>query len=601
MEGLTLTDQPAPEAGRPDPPEPKRTRSWVLARRLWCEQIARHKTLLAWATLLAVTTAGAASGYGVVVQQASNLLEERDQSVLWLAPALILGTVIVRSVSLFLQNLTTNRLALAIMRDLQIAMFDHLITADFQRLEREPVGMIISRFTNDINMLREGLIRAANNFTRDFLTVAGCLAVLVWLDWALTLAVLSVLLIAGLPITLIGRAIRRRASEIQDQMGDVSSFLEEGFSGARMIKTFSLEDWSKTRSRQHFQERFELLLAMVAQRTRIEPIMEAAAGVALAAIFGFAGWRMLNSATELSDLLGFIVAFGVMSAPIRALASLSGVLQEGFAVLDRIFTLLDEEPRLRQTLNAAPLQVRAGHVKIDQVSFRYEPGVDTIRNITLQAHPGETVALVGPSGSGKTTLLNLVARLYDPHEGTVRIDGQSLSGVTITSLRRQLALISQEVTLFDDTVRNNIALGKLDASEDEIIAAARAADAHDFILSLPGGYEALTGPKGSNLSGGQRQRIAIARAILKDAPILLLDEATSALDADSEARIQAALNELSKNRTTLVIAHRLATVRKADRIYVMKAGEIVESGSHDSLIAENGLYTQLSTLQFADR
>ena len=571
-----------------------------MARRLWREQITKHKALLAWATLLAAITAGAASGYGVVVQKASGLLENREASVLWLAPALILGAVIVRSVSLFLQNLATNRLALAIMRDLQVAMFDRLITADFQRLEREPVGAIISRFTNDITMLREGLIRAANNLTRDFLTVVGCLVVLFWLDWALTLVVLAVLLVAGHPITVIGKAIRKRAGDIQDQMGDVSSFLEEGFSGARMIKTFSLEDWSQDRARGRFQSRFELLLAMVAQRARIEPIMEVAAGVALAVIFGFAGWRALNGATELSDLLGFIVAFGVMSSPIRALASLSGVLQEGFAVLDRVFALLDEEPNLTESPDAQPLAFAKGHVEVRDVRFQYEPGVDALHQITLEAKPGETIALVGPSGSGKTTLLNLIARLYDPVEGEVLIDGQDIKSVTLASLRTKLALVSQEVTLFDDTIRNNIALGKLGASEDEIIAAAKAADAHDFILGLSSGYDTQAGPKGSNLSGGQRQRIAIARAILKDAPVLLLDEATSALDANSEARVQEALDKLSQGRTTIVIAHRLATVRKADRIYVLKAGEIVESGDHDSLIEQNGLYAQLSALQFAD-
>lgn len=571
-----------------------------MAKRLWREQISKHKGLLAWATLLAAITAGAASGYGVVVQKASGLLENREASVLWLAPALILGAVIVRSVSLFLQNLATNRLALAIMRDLQVAMFDRLITADFQRLEREPVGAIISRFTNDITMLREGLIRAANNLTRDFLTVVGCLVVLFWLDWALTLVVLAVLLVAGHPITVIGKAIRKRAGDIQDQMGDVSSFLEEGFSGARMIKTFSLEGWSQDRARGRFQSRFELLLAMVAQRARIEPIMEVAAGVALAVIFGFAGWRALNGATELSDLLGFIVAFGVMSSPIRALASLSGVLQEGFAVLDRVFALLDEEPNLTETPGAQPLVFDKGHVEVRDVRFQYEPGVDALHQITLEAKPGETIALVGPSGSGKTTLLNLIARLYDPVDGEVLIDGQDIKSVTLASLRIKLALVSQEVTLFDDTIRNNIALGKLGASEDEIIAAAKAADAHDFILGLSSGYDTQAGPKGSNLSGGQRQRIAIARAILKDAPVLLLDEATSALDANSEARVQEALDKLSQGRTTIVIAHRLATVRKADRIYVMKAGEIVESGDHDSLIEQNGLYAQLSALQFAD-
>jgi subfamily B ATP-binding cassette protein MsbA len=555
--------------------------------------------VLVWATFLAVITAGAASGYGVVVQQASGLLEDRRPDVLWLAPALILAAVIVRSISLYLQNLATNRLALSIMRDLQIAMFDRLITADFERIEREPVGSVISRFTNDITMLRESLIRAANNLTRDVFTVIGCLIVLFWLDWALTLVVLGVLLVASQPILAIGKAIRKRAGQVQDQMGDVSSFLEESFSGARMVKTFSLEPWATDRARARFIDRFRLVLSMVAQRARIEPIMEVAAGFALAIIFGFAGWRAIQGATELSDLLGFIVAFGVMSSPARALASLSGVLQEGFAVLDRVFRLLDEQPALREADGAKPLTVTTGAVSVNNVRFGYGADQTALKQVSIEAKPGETIAFVGPSGSGKTTLLNLVARLYDPQQGAVMIDGQDITNVTIASLRRSLALVSQDVTLFDDTIRANIALGNLGATDAEIEAAAKAADAHDFISALPAGYASSAGPKGSNLSGGQRQRIAIARAILKDAPILLLDEATSALDAGAEARVQEALDRLSQGRTTLVIAHRLSTVRSADRIYVLKDGEVVETGDHDGLMAQGGLYAELSALQLS--
>ena len=572
-------------------------RARALAARLWREQISKHKGLLAWATALAVLTAAGASAYGVVVQQASGLLEDRDRDVLWLAPVLILSAVLVRSVSLYLQNLATNRLALAIMRDLQTTMFDRLVTADFERITREPVGKVISRFTNDITMLRESLIRAANNLTRDAFTVLGCLIVLFWLDWALTLVVLGVLIIASQPILAIGKAIRKRAARVQDQMGDVSSFLEESFSGARMVKTFSLEDWARDRARLRFMERFRLVLSMVAQRARIEPIMEVAAGIALAIIFGFAGWRAIQGATELSDLLGFIVAFGVLSSPARALASLSGVLQEGFAVLDRVFKLIDEQPGLTEAVDAKPLKVTSGALAVKAVSFGYGAAQTALDNVSIEARPGETVALVGPSGSGKTTLLNLVARLYDPQHGAVLIDGQDIAGVTVSSLRGSLALVSQEVTLFDDTIGANIALGKLNATSEEIEAAARAADAHGFIIALPGGYDSPAGPKGTNLSGGQRQRIAIARAILKDAPILLLDEATSALDAAAEARVQAALDRLSKGRTTLVIAHRLSTVRGADRIYVLKDGQVVETGDHDSLMDQSGLYAELSALQ----
>ncbi|XBQ16388.1 MAG: ABC transporter ATP-binding protein [Oceanicaulis sp.] len=587
----TVPPAPAPA----EPPGPAKSRA--LARRLWNGWLKKRPGLIGWALFLSAITAAAASGYGVVVQYASGLLEARDPSVLWIAPAAILGIVGARAISLYFQTVATNRLALSVMRDLQTAMFDRLITADFARIEREPVGSIISRFTNDITMLREGLIRAANNLMRDTLQVAGCLAVMLWLDWVLTLVIVIVLPLAAQPVLRIGKAIRKRADAVQTQMGDVSSFLEESFSGARMVKSFSLEPWAKGRAKTRFADRFRLVLSMVAQRARIEPVMEAAGGLALAVVFGVAGWRAVQGATDLSDLLGFIVTLLVLSPAARALASLTGVLQEGFAVLDRVFRLIDEQPELVEPDDAKPLSVVQGGVQVRDVSFAYEPGQSALDGVTIEVAPGETVALVGPSGSGKTTLLNLVGRLYDPGSGTIEIDGQDLAASTLASVRGATALVSQDVTLFDDTIRANIALGRLDASDDEITAAAEAADAHDFITALPDGYDSPAGPKGSNLSGGQRQRIAIARAILKDAPILLLDEATSALDAKSEARVQDALERLSEGRTTLVVAHRLSTVRKADRIYVMKDGGVVESGTHDALMAQGGLYAELSRLQ----
>jgi len=550
--------------------------------------------------MLSLITAAAGTSYAFVVQFAGGLLEARDPAAVWLAPAVILPVVIARASSLFLQTLATNRLALAIMRDLQTAIYARLITADFARLQAEPVGAIISRFTNDITMMRESLVRAANNLTRDVFMVIGCIGAMIWLDWVLALLVLAVLPLAGQPVLKIGKAIRKRATSVQSQMGDVTSFLEESFSGARTIKTFSLEPYAEARSRRTFAERFRLLLSMVGQRARIEPVMEVAAGIALAAVFAVAGWRAAAGATTLSDLLGFITAFMMLSPSARALGSLSGVIQEGLSVLDRVFQVLDEERQLLEAPDAKPLTVSGGALEFQDVEFGYQPGVSALDHVSLKASPGETVALVGPSGSGKTTLINLIPRLYDPRGGRVLIDGQDVAGATFDSLRGAIAIVSQDVTMFDDTVRANIALGRLDATDEDIVAAAKAADAHDFIETLPDGYDTPVGPKGANLSGGQRQRLAIARAILKDAPILLLDEATSALDASSEARVQAALERLSEGRTTLVIAHRLATVRRADRIVVLQAGRIVESGDHETLVAAGGLYAELCRLQFRE-
>ncbi|MGY6628612.1 MAG: ABC transporter ATP-binding protein [Oceanicaulis sp.] len=553
--------------------------------------------LFFWGVALSLITAAAGSSYAGAVHLASQMIETADPRVLWAAPAMIGALGIIRAASLYGQTIATNQLALSIMRDLQSAMYARLVSADFARLQGEATGSLISRFTNDITMLRESLVRAANNLTRDLFMVILGIAWMFWIDWILALYVLVVLPLVGQPVLRIGQAIRKRADAVQSQAGDVTSFLDESLSGARMIKSFTLEDWTNERARARFAERFRLLLSMIRQRARIEPLMEIAGMIALAGVFVILGWRALQGEGGISQLLGIIAAILVVSPAARALASLAGVMQEGFAVLDRVFALIDETDTVVEAPGAPDLVLNGGAVRFEDVHFGYDGVRAAIDGVTLEAKAGETIALVGPSGSGKTTLLNLAARLYDPSQGRVLIDGQDIRQASLASVRGAAALVSQDIILFDDTVAANIALGRRDADKDAVIAAARAADAHDFIMALPGGYDARVGPKGTSLSGGQRQRIAIARAILKDAPILLLDEATSALDAEAEARVQAALERLAEGRTTLVIAHRLSTVRKADRIYVLDSGRIAEQGDHASLTKAGGLYARLSALQ----
>ena len=562
--------------------------------------VAPKSGLLSWGILLSLITAAAGSSYAGAVHLASQQVEARDPAVIWMAPALIFALGLVRSVSLYLQTVATNRLALSIMRDLQNAMYAKLMAADFARLGSEATGAFVSRFTNDITMLRESLVRAANNLTRDLFMVIGGIAWMVWIDWALALFVLVVLPLAGQPVLAIGKAIRRRANEVQAQAGDVTSFLDESLSGARVVKTFALEPYTRKRARERFAERFRLLLDIARQRAKIEPVMEIVGMIALGGVFSLLGWRAINGEADVADLLAIIAAILVVSPAARALATLNGAIQEGLAVLGRTFELLDETETVIDAEDARPLEIKDGAVRFEGVSFGYGDGDTAVSSIDLEIPPGHTVALVGPSGSGKTTLMNLLARLYDPQSGRILIDGQDIRDAKLASVRSAMALVSQDVTLFDDSVRANIALGRMDADGDAIIDAAKAADAHAFIEGMDGGYDAPVGPKGANLSGGQRQRIAIARAVLKDAPILLLDEATSALDAQSEARVQAALDRLSEGRTSLVIAHRLATVRRANMILVMKDGAIVERGDHDTLLAKGGLYAELCRLQFSE-
>jgi len=571
-----------------------------LVARLWRERLAPRWRLVALAVALSALTAAAAASYALMVHWVVGMLERGDDRVVWLAPIVIFVITAIRGLSLYFQTIQTNKLALKVMQDLQESLYARLVRADFARLIREPVGALVSRFTNDITVMREALVRAANNLLRDSLTIVGTVAIMFYLDWMLAMLVLVVYPLAALPIIRIGNMLRKTSTKAQHQMGEVTSFLEESFSGARMVKTYQLEDYETERSRKSFLERYRLALSLTASKARVDPILEVVGGAAFAGVFGFAGWRISTGAMSFPDFMGFITAIGVMAPAVRALGTLSAVVQEGLAVLNRVFAAIDEPDQVLENRDAKPLVVTKGDVKLDHVSFTYGEDAPALADISVTAKAGKTIAFVGPSGSGKTTIINLIPRLYDPTKGVVSIDGQDLRNVTAQSVRNAVSLVSQDVTLFDDTVRANIAFGRLDAADDEIVAAAKSADAHDFISALPDGYDTSVGPRGGQLSGGQRQRIAIARAILKDAPILLLDEATSALDAEAEARVQDALKRLAEGRTTLVIAHRLATVRDADWIYVMEDGRVAEEGQHDDLVARDGLYARLSRLQFAD-
>jgi subfamily B ATP-binding cassette protein MsbA len=556
--------------------------------------------LVTIAVILSATTAAAASSYAFMIRWAVGMLERQDTRVIWLAPIVIIIITAIRGGSLFLQTVQTNRLALRVMQDLQETLFTRLVRADYARLISEPVGAIVSRFTNDITILRDLLVRAANNLLRDTLTILGAVIAMFVFDWMLALLILVVYPLAALPVIRIGNMLRKTSSEAQTQMGEVTSFLEESFSGARMVKTYGLEDHEIERSRFAFLKRFQLALSLAASKARVDPILEVVGGAAFAGVLAFAGWRISQGAASIADFTGFIAAIGIMAPAVRAVGTLGAAMQEGVAVLQRIYDVTDETDDVIQIPGAKPLKVTRGRLEFDNVSFAYNGEGAALSHIDLVAEAAKTTAIVGASGSGKTTLLNLVPRLYDPARGAVLIDNQDIRKATIKSVRDAVALVSQDVVLFNDTIAANIAFGRMTASRDEIEAAARAADAHEFIMELPGGYDAPVGPRGGQLSGGQRQRIAIARAILADAPILLLDEATSALDAEAEARVQSALQRLSEGRTTIVIAHRLATVRDADRIYVMENGQIAETGKHDELLARGGIYARLCKLQFAD-
>jgi ATP-binding cassette, subfamily B, bacterial MsbA len=559
---------------------------WVWPRRLE----------LIWALFLTVCLAGVTGSYPAIIKKSFDLLMGGHKGALPWVLAAIVGITLARATLLFLQAVASSRVVLRLTSDMQKVAFRHLINSDFSRLSRETPGRLMSRLTNDIGFIQVALTAGLNSFLRDLFSVIALVFAMLYLDWAMTLIVLGVYPLAAIPVATISDRLRRVAKRTQSGLGDMTSLLSEKLSGARLIKSFRLEDYAAARLDNSFEELYGLKMKSVRTRARMDPILEALGGLAVAGVVGFAYLRISHGISTVGDFMGFITALLMAAQPIRALGNLAGRVQEGIAAAESFYGLIDEKPAITDKPGAKQLQVSEGAISFRNLAFSYDKRSKerAVSNFTLEVPGGSTVALVGRSGGGKSTVVNLVPRLFDTIEGAIFIDGQNVQDVTLASLRDQVAIVSQDITLFDDTIAANIALGRLGASESDIIEAAKAAAAHDFILAQPQGYRTMIGDRGGRLSGGQRQRLALARAILKNAPILLLDEATSALDNESEQLVQEALATFTRSRTTLVIAHRLSTVQNADMICVMEAGSIVERGTHAELLARNGPYSRLS-------
>lgn len=568
-----------------------------LFRRLWREHVSRYLSEVALLLPVLAVVAAAGVSYALILKFTTDGITAGDANVVVWAPIAVLAATTIRALALWAQAILSQSIALKVLRDLQQAMFAKLMDVDFARYAREEPGRLVSRFTNDITVVSEAIVRGGQSLIRDTLTLIGALASMLWLDWVLTLVVIGAFAIAGRPLQHIANRAMRQTHAAQQQIGELSSLLMETFGFARAVKTYGLEAREKERASAAFETRRKLSMKLAYSRAGTVPLLEIVGGLALAGVIWIAGFRILSGLMTIGDLIGMIGAVGVAAPAARALGQTNTLLSEASAALQRIFGLIDEPVAILDKPGAKPLAVTEGRVSFENVSFAYGDA-PALTDVSFTVAPGETVAFVGPSGAGKSTIFNLLPRLYDATSGHVRIDGQDVRDVQVASLRAAISLVAQEAALFNDTIRANIALGKPGATHAEIEAAARNAAAHDFIVELPNGYDTMAGDRGGNLSGGERQRIALARAFLRDAPILLLDEATSALDAESEAKVQDALARLSKGRTVLVIAHRLATVRDADRILVLDGGRIVEFGAHGDLMARNGLYTRLSRLQF---
>ncbi len=567
-----------------------------LLARLWRDDIRHHRSRLTSVLVLTILMAALNAAYPLVIQRAIDMFTAHDSRILYQVPALVVIITAAKAASQYGQTLAVQGLVLVVIRGLQGRMFSHLIEADIARIEREAPAQLAARFTTDAVTIREAMIRAVNALG-DSVTVVGLVVSMIYMDWELSLVAAFLYPIAALPIQRIGKRVRRASGGMQEQIGETATLLNESFAQARSVRVYRLERTEIARANRSFDLLHHSLLRITRGRAGVDPVLEVLGGSAVAAVLGFAGWRAAMGGATLGGFSGFVAALLLASRPLRALGSLNAAVQEGLAGIERIFSVIDEPAGVRERADARPLPPGRGRLVFEHVAFEYPDGRAGLRDLSFVAEPGLTVALVGPSGAGKSTALSLIPRLHDVSSGRILLDGVDLRALALGALRDAIAYVSQDTLLFDTSVGDNIRMGRADAGDDAVRAAARAAAAEAFIEELPDGFATRVGPGGQRLSGGQRQRIALARALLRDPRLLLLDEATSALDTESEAVVQEALTRLRHGRTTIVVAHRLSTVRSADLVVALADGEAVECGDHATLMDRDGLYARLVRTQ----
>ena len=523
---------------------------------------------------------------------------EQSLSLLNRLTILLALIFLVRAIFSFITRYNMSFVGERVVADLRQQLYRHLITLSLRFYADRRTGELVSRVTNDVTLIQIALTDNIANLLQQSITLVGGIFILFWLDWRLTAIILLGIPIVTLTMVYLGRKIRAAATLVQDRLAEASAVVDESIAGIRIVKSFAREAYEVSRFTTRNEGTFEAAMRRAKISATLAPIIGFMAFMSITITVWFGGYEVIQGRLTPGDLVAYLIYTLLVAGPIAAFSGIYGQFQTAFGATERIFELLDLEPDIRDDPEAYPIPTIIGRVTFDSVSFEYDTTMPVLHNISLDVRPGQVVALVGPSGAGKTTLVNLIPRFYDVTAGMIAIDGHDIRGVTGLSLRQQIGIVPQETTLFSDTIRENIRYGKLDAAQAEIESAARAANAHDFILELPRGYDTQVGERGIRLSGGQRQRVAIARAILKDPRILILDEATSSLDSESELLVQEALDRLLRSRTSFVIAHRLSTVMNADRILVLEGGRIVEDGSHLDLLGQGGLYSRLHAMQF---
>ncbi|SJZ47353.1 lipid A export permease/ATP-binding protein MsbA [Selenihalanaerobacter shriftii] len=517
----------------------------------------------------------------------------------WVAAGIIV-VFFLKGIAYYAQKYLTSYVAQKAIRDVRNDLYHHLQHLSLKFYDKMNTGQIMSRVTNDVGKLQSAIVSGAIGIFYKTFTLVGGLGYLFYLSWKLALAIVIIFPPVTYVFIKFNKRIRKVSRRVQAKVADITEVLQETITGVRIVKAFGQEEYEYDKFSQENHENFRATMKNTQLSASLTPIVEILASFAFTFVLWYGGYEVIKGNMTPGELLAFFTLLITISGPIKSLSKLSNTIQQALAAADRIFEIMDLEVDIKEKKEAIELGEVDGKIEFKDVWFSYNEDEMVLKGIDLVANPGEVVALVGPSGAGKSTLVDLIPRFYDPQNGEVLIDGYNIKDLTIGSLRDKMGIVPQETMLFGGTVKDNIAYGSIDRVKEEVVAAAKAANAHEFIMEFSDGYDTAVSERGSSLSGGQRQRVAIARAILKDPKILILDEATSALDTESEALVQEALERLMQNRTTFVIAHRLSTILNADRIVVLDEGEIIETGTHEELLATGGLYSSLYEVQFAD-
>jgi subfamily B ATP-binding cassette protein MsbA len=545
-----------------------------------------------------MVTAGASAMSAYLVKPAlDDIFFKNDTRMLILIPIAVVIIFFLKGAGYYGQRYFINYVGQSVIQRLRDKLYVHVQSLSLAFFHQEKTGVLMSRITNDVNIIKGMVSSAVTGVLKDCFTIVGLTFVIFYRDWKLALISMVVLPVAFYPVVKFGRRVRKVSTGCQACMADISAFLHETLSGNKIVKAFGMEPYEVGRFQKKTQNMFRLEMKSVIAKSLSHPVMEFLGGIGIAATIWYGGYMVISGKSTPGTFFSFLAAVLMLYDPIKKLSHANNSVQEGLASADRVFEILETESDIKEAPDAVILATQPHEVVFKDVSFRYDRQL-VLNNINLEVKAGEILALVGMSGGGKTSLVNLIPRFYDVSEGAILIDRVDIREISLASLRAQIALVTQEPILFNDSIRNNIAYGKMNASAEEIEHAAKAAYAYDFIQSLPDKFDTSIGELGSRLSGGEKQRICIARALLKDAPILILDEATSSLDAESETVVQKALENLMRGRTTFVIAHRLSTIGYAHRVIVVANGKIVEQGQQADLIARKGEYYKLYRMQF---